>query len=170
MSRCVWSQDPHDSVDVGIPTVTQDEQTYITSQDLSPASSGTLPSSSSSQLTMAGSPQQQEIQPTSVTQQLRQPIYDAACLCSERFKHHLETENGSRSNYLEVEELWVRFNQWAVCVGAFAIPRDSLDAQLAAHAEVRDTVLELLYMIQDNLRWGKISLLYNRRDVGLTFV
>lgn len=101
---------------------------------------------------MAGAPHQQETAQDSG--QPGQPIYDAASLCSKSFAHHLETE-GAASNYLEIEELSARFNQWAAYVGAFAMPRASLDARLAPYEDIRDMVLELLYMIQDNLTWSK---------------
>ncbi|RYO96852.1 hypothetical protein DL765_011425 [Monosporascus sp. GIB2] len=105
---------------------------------------------------MGGSPQHEEMQGGSVVHESSQPIYDAAQLCSKHFEHHLQTTDGAGDDYLEIEELWGRFNQWAAYVGAFAVPRASLDARLAPHGEIRDMVLELLYMIQDNLIWGNV--------------
>ncbi|RYP46072.1 hypothetical protein DL768_007664 [Monosporascus sp. mg162] len=92
----------------------------------------------------------------SVVHESSQPIYDAAQLCSKHFEHHIETTDRAGDDYLAIEELWGRFNQWAAYVGAFAVPRASLDARLVRHGEIRDRVLELLYMIQDNLIWGNV--------------
>ncbi len=85
---------------------------------------------------------------------VREPIYDAAQLCSAQFEHHLQTADSASEDYLAVEELRGRFSQWAAYVGVFAVPRASLDARLAPHEDIRDMVLELLFMIQDNLDWG----------------
>jgi len=91
-----------------------------------------------------------------VVNESSQPIFDAACLCSKHFEQHLEITDGALAgdSYLAIEELWGRFNQWASYIGAFAVPRASLDARLVPHREIRDMVLELLYTIQDNLIWG----------------
>lgn len=105
---------------------------------------------------MAGAPHQETAQ-DGQPDQPEQPIYDAASLCAKSFAHHLDTDNGTASNYLEIEELSARFNQWAAYVGAFAMPRASLDARLAPYEDIRDMVLELLYMIQDNLTWSKYT-------------
>jgi hypothetical protein len=93
-----------------------------------------------------------------------QPIYDAAQLCSKHFEHHLKTTG---EDYLAIEKLYGRFNQWAAYVGAFAVPRASLDARLAPHEDIRDMVLELLYMIEANLKWSNFFLLL-RRENALT--
>lgn len=107
---------------------------------------------------MGGSPPHEEKQGGSSVLQSSQPIYDAAKLCSKHFEDHLETTKGAGDDHLAIEELWGRFNQWAAYVGAFAVPRASLDARLLRHEEIRDMVLELLYMIQDNLIWGTLLL------------
>jgi hypothetical protein len=85
-----------------------------------------------------------------------QPIYDAALLCSKHFERHLETTDKTGDDYVAIEELWGRFSQWAAYIGAFAVPRASLDARLVRHGEIRDMVLELLFTIQENLVWGSI--------------
>ncbi|KAI1317244.1 hypothetical protein F5Y16DRAFT_392874 [Xylariaceae sp. FL0255] len=105
--------------------------------------------------TMGDSPRHREMQGDSAAHQSSQPIYDAAQLCTKHFQHHLETIDGAGNDYIVIEELWGRFNQWAAYVGAFAVPRASLDARLAPHGDIREMVLELLYMIQDNLIWVK---------------
>jgi hypothetical protein len=43
---------------------------------------------------------------------------------------------------------------WAAFVGAFAAPKASLDARLQNHGAVREIVLDLLFMLQQNLQWG----------------
>ncbi|KAK4443845.1 hypothetical protein QBC34DRAFT_198771 [Podospora aff. communis PSN243] len=82
-----------------------------------------------------------------------QPIYDAAIVCSKHFERQLETIDSTGDDYIAIEELWGRFNQWAAYIGAFAVPRASLDARLVRHSEIRDMVLELLFTIQENLLW-----------------
>jgi hypothetical protein len=109
---------------------------------------------------MDGSPQQQE----EGMRASKQPIYDAALLCSKYFEQHLKKTDsaGHNSRHVAIEELWRRFSQWAAYIGAFAVPKASLDARLVHHSQVRDMVLELLYMIQDNLTWGILT-----RNIGL---
>ena len=92
-----------------------------------------------------------------------QPIYAAARLCSKRFENHLQTTDGTKEDYLAIEELRGRFNQWTAYVGAFALPRASLDARLSSNEEIRDMVLELLSMIQANLEWGNLVLYHVAR-------
>lgn len=77
-------------------------------------------------------------------------IYAAAKNCLTQFQHNLNAQHGDRAT----EELRGRFNLWAAYIGAFAAPRASLDARLANHPEIRDMVVELLHMIQENLEWG----------------
>lgn len=105
---------------------------------------------------MGGSSQNLQIQEGCVVYDSSQPIYDAAQLCSKHFEHHLKATSCVGDDYLAMEELWGRFNQWVAYVGVFAVPRASLDARLASHAEIRNMVLELLYMIQTNLICGNV--------------
>jgi hypothetical protein len=107
---------------------------------------------------MGDSPQRDGTHEGSVVHESNQPIYDIAQLCSKHFEHLLETADGTGEDYLAIEELRGRFNQWAAYVGAFAVPRASLDARLAPHEDIRDMVLELLYMIQSNLKWSNFVL------------
>lgn len=93
------------------------------------------------------------MQSGSIAHESSGPIYDAARLCSTRFEHRLEKTDGA-SDCLVIEELWGEFNLWAAYVGVFAVPKASLDARLALYGDVKDIVLDLLYMIQDNLIWG----------------
>lgn len=104
---------------------------------------------------MAGILQYEEI-PESSADKSGHPIYDAARLCSEHFADRLERADGARDDYLAVEELWGTFKQWARYAGAFAMPRASLDARLSPYADIRDMVLELLDMLQENLSWGNV--------------
>lgn len=89
-----------------------------------------------------------------VAHESSEPIYDAARLCSKYFEHSLETVSLAEDTHLEIEELWVKFNQWAAYAGAFATPKSSLDTRLEPYDDIRDMVLELLYMIQANLAIG----------------
>lgn len=112
---------------------------------------------------MSDSPQREGTHEGSVVQS-SQPIYDTAQLCSKYFEHYLEIADGTGEDYLKIAELRGRFNQWAAYVGAFAVPRASLDAQLTPHEDIRDMVLELLYMIQANLKWGNFVFLIRREN------
>jgi hypothetical protein len=116
---------------------------------------------------MGDSPQHEDTHQGFVIHESSQPIYGAAQRCSKHFQHHLETADGTGEDCLAIEELRGRFNQWAAYVGAFAVPRASLDARLSSHEDIRDMVLELLYMIQSNLKWGDFAL-YLRRENALT--
>lgn len=86
-----------------------------------------------------------------------QPIYDAAQLCSDYFQHIIKGGESSAEGYAAIEDLGGQFNQWVAYVGAFAVPRASLDARLAPHEDIKDMVLDLLYMVEDNLRWVNID-------------
>ena len=94
-----------------------------------------------------------------VVHESSQPIYNTAKLCAERFDNHLQATDGTTKEYLAREELCWRFKQWAAYVGAFAVPKASLDVRLAPHEDIRDRVLELLYMIYANLEWSNFVLL-----------
>lgn len=97
------------------------------------------------------------MQETSVTYESSETIYDAAQLCSKEFERQLGAANDAAGvNYRELNELWGRFNDWAAYAGAFAVPRASLDAQLAPQEKTKNMVLELLDMVQGNLEWGNI--------------
>lgn len=82
------------------------------------------------------------------------PIYDAARLCSKYFEQNLESARAAEDDYLEIEELWAKFCHWAAWLGVFAAPGSSLDTRLKLADDIRDMVLELLYMIQANLLIG----------------
>lgn len=104
---------------------------------------------------MSDSLQLEQMQEGSVVYEPSESIYDAAQLCSKDFERQLGAADGAvEDNYREIKELWGRFNDWAAYVGAFAVPRASLDARLAPHAKIKNMVLELLDMIQENLEWG----------------
>lgn len=83
---------------------------------------------------MSDSPQLEEMQEGPVVYESGQSIYDAAQLCSKHFERQLGAADGVvGGSYLEIEELWGRFNQWAAYAGAFAVPRASLDARAASY-------------------------------------
>src|SRR5258707_1265597 len=66
---------------------------------------------------MANSQQHEGTHEASVVHKSSQPIYDAAQLCLTHFEHHLET-GGTGEDYLAMEDLRGRFNQWVAYVGA----------------------------------------------------
>jgi hypothetical protein len=82
-------------------------------------------------------------------------IYDAARSCSELFAFHAIKDGICETQTLRVEELHGLFDQWAAYAGAFAMPKASLDARLQDHQDIKSMVLELLSVVQLNLRWGK---------------
>jgi hypothetical protein len=88
-----------------------------------------------------------------------QSIYNAATICSDLFELYLESPGAAEPRHDLAEELRGRFNLWAAYVGAFAAPKASLDARLVAHSDIRDMVLELLVMVQKNIRQGTTILL-----------
>ena len=87
-------------------------------------------------------------------QTLTEPIYHASRMCSGLFDECIDEMHNSSESYLIVEELRGRFRRWAAYVGAFAVPKASLDARLASHETIKEMVLDLIYMLQQNLRWG----------------
>ena len=89
-----------------------------------------------------------------VAHESSEPIYDAARLCSKYFEQNLESARAAEDDYLEIEELWAKFCHWAAWLGVFAAPGSSLDTRLKLADDIRDMVLELLYMIQANLAIG----------------
>ena len=94
----------------------------------------------------------------SVVAESSEPIYKSTRLCSEYMKSCLQAISGAKEDSLAIEELYGRFNQWAAYIGALSVPKASLDARLAPYEDVRDMVLELLYMIYANLQWSNLDL------------
>ncbi len=89
-----------------------------------------------------------------------QDIYRAAITCSGLFQTYLTASVTSEPRRNIADELCGRFNLWAAYTGAFASPKASLDARLADHEDIKDMVLELLVMVERNIRYGKhISIL-----------
>lgn len=87
-------------------------------------------------------------------------IYDGAMLCSDLFDQILEP-TGNGSQWLLAEELRGRFGLWAAYVGVYAAKRASLDARLDGHKKIKSMVLELVEMVEKNLRWGNYFLPFN---------
>lgn len=117
---------------------------------------------------MSSSPQYEKMQQDAKVNESSQSIYDAAQLCLKHFEHQLEAKvNSQEDNYLEIEELWRQFNQWATYLGVFVVPRASLDARLAPQKKIKNMMLELLDMIQDNLIYGKIYLIALREGTDM---
>ena len=85
-----------------------------------------------------------------------QRIYDTAVICSNLFEQCVNSSivPSPKSKDDFATELRGRFNLWAAYVGAFAAPKASLDARLVAHGDIRDMVVDLLVMIQANMRHG----------------
>ena len=88
------------------------------------------------------------------TLNLAEPIYKASRDCSDIFENYIDSLRGSSQACGNLLELRGLFKQWAAYVGAFAAPKASLDARLQNHGAVREIVLDLLFMLQQNLQWG----------------
>ncbi|RSL71943.1 hypothetical protein CEP54_001049 [Fusarium duplospermum] len=54
-----------------------------------------------------------------------------------------------------VGELRGEFKTWAAYIGTFAVPRASLDARLVSHSDIKDMVLDLLVVLEQNLKWAR---------------
>ncbi|KAI8689760.1 hypothetical protein NCS56_00239800 [Fusarium sp. Ph1] len=61
-----------------------------------------------------------------------------------------------------VGELRGEFKTWAAYIGAFAVPRASLDARLISHSDIRDMVLDLIMVLEQNLKWARKTQLEER--------
>ncbi|KAI1478325.1 hypothetical protein F4774DRAFT_385510 [Daldinia eschscholtzii] len=108
---------------------------------------------------MAGSPQLET--KSAFADKAKPTIYDAAKRCEKGFEDRFKAIEGKEDEYPMVEELWGGFNQWAAYVGAFALEKASLDARLFSHDDYREMVLELLFIIQENLQWASIPRTYD---------
>ncbi|KAF4984122.1 hypothetical protein FZEAL_615 [Fusarium zealandicum] len=85
--------------------------------------------------------------------QTPEPIYESARTCLALFDEYINDEDLSDQAFAFVEEVRGQFKTWAAYIGAFAAPRASLDARLSTHDEIRDMVLDLLKMLEDNMNW-----------------
>jgi hypothetical protein len=85
---------------------------------------------------------------------LAEPIYVASRECSATFDNYISSLPGASQAHGNLLELRGLFRQWAAYVGAFAAPKASLDARLQNHDAIREIVLDLLFMLQQNLQWG----------------
>ncbi|KAE8380327.1 hypothetical protein BDV26DRAFT_257809 [Aspergillus bertholletiae] len=77
-------------------------------------------------------------------------IFSAANMCMSNFDDLLCRLDQDSATRRLVEELRGRFNLWAAYVGAFAMPKASLDARLSLYPDLKCMVLELLDMVSRN--------------------
>lgn len=89
-------------------------------------------------------------------------IYETALSCSEAFVWVIDSAHSKTEWLLFVEELRGRFSVWTAYAGIFASPRARLDTRLYHQPVIRDMVLELLDMIQNNLHWGEYFYILTR--------
>lgn len=85
---------------------------------------------------------------------LVEPIYAASRECSDVFEGYVASLPRSSQARELLLELRSMFRQWTAYVGAFAAPKASLDARLQNHDTVREIILDLLFMVKQNLQWG----------------
>ncbi|KAF5257316.1 hypothetical protein FOXYS1_12168 [Fusarium oxysporum] len=93
--------------------------------------------------------------PISPSQNSLEPIYHASRKCLALFDDYITDTYLSEESLALVGELRGQFKTWAAYIGAFAVPRASLDARLASHDDIRNMVIDLLTMIERNLEWAK---------------
>lgn len=83
-----------------------------------------------------------------------EPIYHASRTCLALFDEYMADMSLPEQSFALVGELRGEFKTWAAYIGAFAVPRASLDARLVSHSDIRDMVLDLLMVLEQNLKWG----------------
>ena len=96
---------------------------------------------------------------TAGSQHGSEPIYQASRVCSQLFDDYIVELKSHDEAHEVVEELRSRFKRWAAYVGALAVPRASLDFRLSLHDNLREMVLDLIYMLVQNLKWGMCTFL-----------
>ncbi|RMJ18660.1 hypothetical protein CDV36_001592 [Fusarium kuroshium] len=84
-----------------------------------------------------------------------EPIYHASRACLALFDEYMTDMSLSEQSLALVGELRGEFKTWAAYIGAFAVPRASLDARLVSHSDIRDMVLDLLMVLEQNLKWAR---------------
>ncbi|KAM0420431.1 hypothetical protein ACHAPT_011852 [Fusarium lateritium] len=82
-----------------------------------------------------------------------QLIYDSVIACNTRFQRLLTdvTRRDARHSAI-VRDHYLRFEHWAEFIGALADEQASLDNRLRPYPEVRDLVLQMLQMLDTNLK------------------
>lgn len=83
-----------------------------------------------------------------------EPIYHASRKCLALFDEYISDGVLSGESLTLIGELRGQFKTWAAYIGAFAVPRESLDVRLYPHVDTRNMVLDLLTMLERNLKWG----------------
>ncbi|RSL42018.1 hypothetical protein CEP53_012425 [Fusarium sp. AF-6] len=84
-----------------------------------------------------------------------EPIYHASRACLALFDEYMTDMSLSEQSLALVGQLRGEFKTWAAYIGAFAVPRASLDARLVSHSDIRDMVLDLLMVLEQNLKWAR---------------
>ncbi|RSM05459.1 hypothetical protein CEP52_006275 [Fusarium oligoseptatum] len=93
--------------------------------------------------------------PTRPEQPSSEPIYCASRNCLALFDEYIIDASLPTQSLALVGELRGQFKTWAAYIGAFAVPRASLDARLVSHDDIRDIVLDLLTVLEQNLKWAR---------------
>jgi hypothetical protein len=83
-------------------------------------------------------------------------LFNVATQCLELFAKCLT--HSKRQQQQLVHELQARFNLWAAYTGVFADDDMSLDSRLLLHPDVKRMALNLLEMVERNLRNGQCSM------------
>ncbi|RSM19380.1 hypothetical protein CDV31_001802 [Fusarium ambrosium] len=93
-----------------------------------------------------------------------EPIYHASRACLALFDEYMTDMSLSEQSLALVGELRGEFKTWAAYIGSFAVPRASLDARLVSHSDIRDMVLDLLMVLEQNLTWARKAQLEGREQ------
>lgn len=83
-------------------------------------------------------------------------IYNSALDCGTLFENLLtQFAQNNGQHYATLRDHHLRFEHWQEFVGALATEQASLDHRLKPYTEVRDLVLQMLQMLDSNLRHGR---------------
>lgn len=82
-------------------------------------------------------------------------IFDQATKCDSLFEKRLSSLPGDAKERARIiEEQYQRFSRWAGYLGVLAEPQVSLDNRLKSVPDIRDWVLDLLEILETNLKHG----------------
>lgn len=84
------------------------------------------------------------------------PIHEAANACSTLFEDALKQFETDESAHSLVQDLRTLFVRWTAYAGARPEARAPLDSRLALTQTTREMILDLLYMLRQNLEWARL--------------
>lgn len=84
------------------------------------------------------------------------PIYEAANACSALFEDALRQVETEQYVHSLVQDLRTLFVRWTAYAGARPEASAPLDSRLALTQTTREMILDLLYMLRQNLEWARL--------------